>query len=56
MVITVFGEDLDENDQPDALIASGVVERSPDWLACKGSVWALHIDQNGVRHESEIKK
>jgi hypothetical protein len=53
MKVTVFDEDT-ENGQRDDLIASGKVERSPDWLQCRGSRWILRIDENGVRHESDL--
>jgi hypothetical protein len=35
------------------LLASGTVERAPDWLANHGSRWILRIDERGVRHESD---
>ena len=41
MLVTAFEEDSDENGARDDLIASGVVEPSPDWLRCNGSTWAL---------------
>ncbi|HEY0017799.1 MAG TPA: hypothetical protein VGC13_15910 [Longimicrobium sp.] len=53
MQATAFEPDIDGG-QPDDLIASGIVVRSPDWLQCNGSRWALRIDKNGVRHQSEI--
>ena len=34
MVLTAFDEDLDENGNRDDLIASGIVERSPEWPRC----------------------
>lgn len=40
----------------DELVASGIVERSPDWLQCRGSKWALRIDKDGVRTVPEPKK
>jgi hypothetical protein len=49
-----FDEDVDEHGQRDDLIASGIVESSPDWLQCKGSRWCLRIDKFGVRHQSDI--
>lgn len=55
MKVTAFDEDLDEQGDRDDLVASGIVERSPDWLQCRGSRWVLMIDENGVRHESEIE-
>jgi hypothetical protein len=56
MTITAFDQDFDEDDEPDNLIASGTVERPPEWLRCKGSKWVLRIDHNGVRHESDLRK
>lgn len=54
MRVTAFDPDLDANGQRDDLIASGIVEPSPDWLQCTGSRWVLRIDENGVRNQSEI--
>jgi hypothetical protein len=54
MQVTAFDEDM-ENGQRDDLIAAGTVERSPDWLQCRGSRWVLRIDENGVRHESDLR-
>jgi hypothetical protein len=55
MQVTAFDEDIDDDGQPDDLIASGTVEPSPDWLQCKGSRWALRIDEHGIRHQSEVR-
>jgi hypothetical protein len=55
MSVTAFDEDIDDAGNPDNLIASGVVERPPEWLRCNGSRWVLRIDHNGVRHESDIQ-
>ncbi len=54
MLVVAFDQDIDDDGRRDDLIASGVVERSPEWLACRGSKWILKIDSNGLRHESEI--
>ena len=54
MHATAFEEDIDEHGERDDLIAGGIVEPSPEWLQCKGSRWMLRIDENGVRHQSEI--
>ena len=54
MVVTAFDYDADERGNRDDLIASGMVEPAPEWLACNGSKWVLRIDSSGVRHESEI--
>jgi hypothetical protein len=53
MHVTAFDEDM-ENGRRDDLIASGTVERSPEWLQCRGSRWVLRIDEDGVRHESDL--
>jgi hypothetical protein len=55
MMLTAFDEDTDEHGNPDALIASGTVEKAPESLRCNGSRWVLRIDELGVRHQSEIK-
>ena len=54
MTLTAFDEDTDGDGNPDDLIASGVVERSPESLQCLGSRWVLKIDSHGVRHESDL--
>jgi hypothetical protein len=54
MSVIAFDEDVDDAGNPDNLIASGVVERPPKWLSCNGSRWVLRIDDNGVRHESDL--
>ena len=56
MVVTAFDEDADEHGVRDDLIATGTVEPSPDWLRCNGSKWALRIDKDGVRHESDLRR
>ena len=53
--LTAYMEDADENGNPDNLIASGIVEPSPEWLRSHGSKWILIIDEAGVRHESELR-
>jgi hypothetical protein len=55
MALTAFDEDADENGNRDDLIASGIVEPSPQWLRCNGSRWSPRIDQHGVRHESDLQ-
>ena len=47
MTVTAFDEDVDDDGKPDNLIASGTVERAPNWLSCQGSQWVLlRIDEN----------
>ena len=55
MVLTAYDLDADENGKPDNIFATGVVEKSPTYAACKGSLWSLRIDTSGIRHESDIK-
>lgn len=55
MTITAFDMDADEHGVRDDLVATGIVEPSPDWLECRGSKWVLMIDERGVRHESELR-
>lgn len=54
MTVTAFDDDVGDDGKRDSLVASGTVERSPEWLRCKGSRWVLRIDHNGVRHESDL--
>jgi len=54
MLVTAFEENYEAGKRDD-LIASGTVERSPDWLQCRGSRWVLRIDENGVRTESDLQ-
>ena len=51
--VDVYTDDRDENDLPDFLIASGIVERNNTGAApiCK---WNCRIDANWIRHESEV--
>ena len=55
MLVTAFDQDTDEHGPRDDLIATGLVEPSPDWLRCNGSRWVLRIDSHGVRHESDVR-
>ena len=55
MALTAYDLDADDTGKPDHIFASGIVERSPSNAQCRGSVWSLRIDSNGIRHESDIK-
>ena len=55
MTLAAFDEDVDDKGNRDDIIAFGIVEPSPESLRCLGSRWVLRIDQNGVRHESDLK-
>jgi hypothetical protein len=54
MELTAFDDDADDRGRPDKILATGVVERSPDWLQCNGSRWVLRIDASGIRHASDL--
>ena len=54
LILTAYDPDRDEHGNRDDLIARGRVEPSPEWLRCNGSRWVLQIDQDGVRHESDL--
>lgn len=56
MTVTAFDMDADEHGVRDDLIATGIVEPSPDWLQCRGSKWVLMIDKNGIKHESDLRR
>jgi len=53
--VTAFDDDEDEHGRPDPLIASGIVEPSPAWAACRGSRWVLRVDAAGFRHLSDTQ-
>jgi hypothetical protein len=55
MQVIAYDEDADEAGNRDDLLAKGIVERSPEWLQCRGSRWGLRIDARGVIHESELE-
>jgi hypothetical protein len=55
MMLTAYDDDVDDDGQPDALFASGRVERSPDYAHHAGSQWSLRIDVDGIRHESQLR-
>jgi hypothetical protein len=55
LAITVFMEDADERGNVDNLIAKGVVVRNLSdvgWAA--NAKWCCRIDEQGIRHESEL--
>jgi hypothetical protein len=53
LALVVYELDPGADGRPDALIAHGRVERSPDDVLCRGSRWSLRID-GGVCHWSEL--
>lgn len=54
MEVKVCCPDDDQDGNPDPLIASGVVERNkiPGWGA--DVRWSCRIDNDGIRHQSEL--
>jgi hypothetical protein len=54
MHVTAFDDDVGGQGRPDQLIASGIVEPSGKGYVGHGSKWMLHIDEYGVRHQSDL--
>ncbi len=54
MIVTAYDHDADADGRPDSIFATGVVEPSPSSAAHRGSVWALRVDANGIRWESDL--
>jgi hypothetical protein len=55
MEVIVCEDDVGEDGQTDRLIARGTVERNVESGLVATAKWACRIDENGVRHESEIE-
>jgi hypothetical protein len=55
MRLTAFDQDADDLGNRDDIFASGIVEASPDYAQCRGSIWSLRIDSDGIRHESDMR-
>src|SRR5258706_1332161 len=53
IVVTAFDLDDDEQGRPDNILATGTVDRAPDWLAHTGSRWLVRVDGRGMHHESD---
>jgi hypothetical protein len=56
IIVTAYDDDTNDEGRRDNLIATGVVAPSPEYMSCRGSRWVLRIDENGVRHESDLLK
>ena len=54
MNVVAFDNDCDDEGRDNFLIAEGVVEQSPRELACRGSKWALRINERGIRRERSL--
>ena len=55
-VIAFSSDSVDDDGQPECLVASGLVEPSPSFAAHRGSVWSLRVDSRGVRYLSSLDK
>jgi len=54
MQIAVYMDDTDEMGKPDNLIANGVARRNHHGSWTSAASWILVIDDDGIRHESEV--
>ena len=52
--VIAFSPDVDEDGNPEFLVASGVVELSPREVAHLGSIWSLRVDERGVRYLASL--
>lgn len=55
LIATAFEPDIDENGVADEIRADGTVIRSPEWLQCLGSKWALRMTDRGIYYRSDEK-
>ena len=56
MLIEVYDDDVDDDGNPDKLMAQGVVERNKSTGHHLSQVkWCCRIDHNGIQHESDRK-
>lgn len=54
LVVHVYEADVGADDQPENLVADGVVERNrSDASWASAAKWCCRIDGSGIRHESE---
>ncbi|AXI04029.1 hypothetical protein [Aquirhabdus parva] len=54
--VIVYMDDMDDKGNPDNLIAVGVVERNHSSGWSSHVKWCCRIDNDGIRHMSEIRK
>lgn len=54
--VDLFEEDINDDGEPDNLIASGVVIRTPAESWDTSAIWSCRIDKNGIRHEIDNKR
>src|SRR5215472_9440831 len=53
--VAIFSDDLDDQGQPDNLVAVGVIERNHDKGWSKAVKWCCRIGPEGIRHESDFR-
>ncbi|HLP11170.1 MAG TPA: hypothetical protein VK177_04500 [Flavobacteriales bacterium] len=54
--VDIYMDDIDDNDNPDNLIASGIVlPNNTDIPWTKNALWLCRIDKDGIRHESDVQ-
>jgi hypothetical protein len=54
LAVAIFSDDLDDQGQPDKLVAVGIVERNRDDGWAKDVRWCCRIGPDGIRHESDL--
>ena len=55
LVVDVYDYDLNDKEERDNLVATGIVERNSTIGWAKEIKWCCRIDRNGIRHESDSK-
>jgi hypothetical protein len=55
LAISIFSDDLNDQGQPDNLVAVGVVEINRDDGWSKHVKWCCRIGPGGIRHESDFE-
>ena len=54
MQVTASEDDVDDDGNPDYLLASGVVAPAPARLQAHGSRWILLVDEDGLQRYNEL--
>ena len=55
VVVTAYDYDADDDGNPDRILVTGTIERSPEFARCRGSVWSVRVDNSGVQWESQLE-
>jgi hypothetical protein len=56
MSVLVWDEDFDERGERDDLFANGIVVRNTSSGLSQRVKWCCQIDENGVRHRSDLRQ